>query len=301
MNNKKLFANVILFTTAVIWGSAFVAQRIGMDSIEPFTFNAVRFLLSILFVLLLTLILAKKNPEHKKTSSSSRKTLFQGILVCGLCLFCGTTLQQYGLVFTTAGKAAFITTLYILLIPILGFFLGRRNSVLTWTAIGIGAVGLFLLCIKQNFTIAKGDFIVLIGAFFWSAHVLTIDHFLQKGVPPFLLSLGQLTVVFLLSTAAAFLFETPQLEGVKNAIGALLYTGILSGGVGYTFQIIGQRYADPVVASLIMSTESAFGALAGFLLLNEVMTKREFVGSLLLFAAVLLAQMKTERPPERRE
>ena len=274
MKNKKLFANVILFTTAVIWGSAFVAQRIGMDSIEPFTFNAVRFLLSILFVLLLTLILAKKNPEHKKTSSSSRKTLFQGILVCGLCLFCGTTLQQYGLVFTTAGKAAFITTLYILLIPILGFFLGRRNSDLTWTAIGIGAVGLFLLCIKQNFTIAKGDFIVLIGAFFWSAHVLTIDY---------------------------FLFETPQAEGVKNAIGALLYTGILSGGVGYTFQIIGQRYADPVVASLIMSTESAFGALAGFLLLNEVMTKREFVGSLLLFAAVLLAQMKTERPPERRE
>lgn len=291
MHNKKLFSNIILLITAVIWGSAFVAQRIGMDSIGPFTFNAVRFLMSSIFVLLLTLALSKKNPEPK-VEPASRKTLFQAILICGFCIFGGTTLQQYGLVFTTAGKAAFITTLYILLIPILGIFLGRKNSPLTWLAIGIGAVGLFLLCIKQDFTIDKGDFIVLIGAFFWSFHVLTIDHFLQKGVNPFLLSLGQMLVVFVLSTVAAFLFETPELSGIKNAIVALLYTGILSGGVGYTFQIIGQRHADPVVASLIMSTEAAFGTIAGFLFLHEMMTGREITGSVLLFAAVLLSQLK---------
>lgn len=291
MNNKKLFSNIILLITAIIWGSAFVAQRIGMDSIGPFTFNAVRFLMSSIFVLLLTSVLSKMNPEPK-SESASRKTLFQAILVCGLCIFGGTTLQQYGLVFTTAGKAAFITTLYILLIPILGIFLGRKNPLLTWIAIAVGAVGLFLLCIKQDFTIDKGDFIVLIGAFFWSFHVLSIDHFLQKGINPFLLSLGQMLVVFILSTAAAFLFETPEVAGIKNAVVALLYTGILSGGVGYTFQIIGQRHADPVVASLIMSTEAAFGTIAGFLFLHERMTGREILGSVLLFAAVLLSQLK---------
>lgn len=297
MKNKKILANILLLMTAIIWGSAFVAQRVGMNFVEPFTFNFSRFFLSTL-VLIPVIFFTEKSQKNKgndesENQSNDSKVFLKASIVCGSFLFAGSSLQQFGLVFTTAGKSAFITTLYILLVPIFGLFFKHRVSIVGWIAVIFGTIGLYFLCITESFTIAKGDFIVLIGAFFWTAHVLSIDYFLQK-VNPIRLAMAQFAVSSLFSLIAAVLFETPNIQSILAASIPILYAGIMSGGVGFTFQILGQQYTTPTIASLLMSMESVFALLAGYLLLNEVMTGREFLGCILMFIAIIISQIPEE-------
>lgn len=297
MKNKKILANILLLMTAIIWGSAFVAQRVGMSFVEPFTFNFSRFLLSTLVLIPIIFVMEKYEKNKKdiisKDTINDPKVFWKASIVCGSFLFAGSSLQQFGLVFTTAGKSAFITTLYILLVPIFGLFFKHRVSIVGWIAVIFGTIGLYFLCITESFTIAKGDFIVLIGAFFWTAHVLSIDYFLPK-VNPVRLAMAQFAVCSIFSLIAAVLFETPNIQSILTAGVPILYAGIMSGGIGFTFQILGQQYTTPTIASLLMSMESVFALLAGYLLLHEVMSGREFLGCILMFVAIVISQIPEE-------
>ena len=297
MKNKRLLSNFFLFMTAFIWGIAFVSQRKGMEAVGPFTFVASRYFLSSVFLYILLFMRKKKTAEEKQ--SEDKHLVIKASLCCGFCLTCGALLQQFGLVFTTAGKAAFITTMYILLLPVIGIFFGKKCTKQTSFSVVLGAVGLYLLTMKEGFTIQRGDFVILIGAFFWAFHILSVDHFLSKGVDPLKLSFGQMLVIFSVSFVFTFLFEKPSIDGLKEAAIPIIYSGIFSGGLGFTFQILGQKDAEPVVASIIMSLEAAFGAIAGAILLHEKMLPKELLGSILLFSAVILSQIKLKKEDKK--
>lgn len=293
MQNKKILANILLLITALIWGSAFVAQRVGMDFIGPFTFNFARFSLSTIVLIPIIFFMQKKSGDQSRTADEKvydKKTFFIASLICGSFLFAGSSLQQFGLVFTTAGKSAFITTLYILLVPIMGLFFKHRVNLGGWIAVIIGTAGLYFLCITESFTIARGDFIVLIGAFFWASHVLAIDHFLPR-VDAVKLAMAQFAVCSFYSFIAMLLFEQPSFKDILAAGIPILYAGVMSGGVGFTLQILGQKYTTPTVASLLLSMESVFALVAGFLLLHEKMSGREFFGCVLMFIAIVISQI----------
>lgn len=292
MDKNKLTGNFFLLITSLIWGSAFVAQRVGMDYVGPLTFTAVRFWLAVAALFPVMLILNKKKllEPPKESGEDGKKTLLKGGLACGVILFTASVFQQFGLVFTTAGKAGFITALYIVLVPLLGLFLRHRPGAKSWMGVFVGTIGLYFLTITESLTIDKGDFIVLIGAFFWATHVLVIDRF-TPFVDGVKLSIIQFTVCGVLGTIAMFIFERPSLEGILSAAIPILYAGVMSAGVGFTFQILGQRHTSPTVASLILSLESVFSAVFGFILLREIMSGRELLGCALLFGAVIISQL----------
>ncbi|HHU18252.1 MAG: DMT family transporter [Anaerovoracaceae bacterium] len=309
MSKEKLIGNIILMLTSIIWGSAFVAQRVGMDYIGPHTFNAARFILAALVLIPVIHFLEKKirkklelaaGTEQKKIpffpdDIDERKTLIKAGLACGCVLFCGSAMQQIGLVFTTAGKAGFITALYIVLVPIFSLFLRRIPSIKCWIGVALGAIGLYFLTITGTFTIAFGDFVVLIGAGFWAVHLLVIDHFLHKKVDALKLSFLQFSLSAILSTIAALIFEEISITAIIACTIPILYAGVLSGGVGFTLQIIGQKHTNPTVASLILSMEAVFGALFGFLILQEVLNMREIFGCILMFSAIIISQLPDKR------
>jgi drug/metabolite transporter (DMT)-like permease len=229
--------------------------------------------------------------------NDERKTLLQGGLLCGLVLFAGSNFQQIGLVFTTASKAGFITALYIVLVPIFGIFLRHKTHWNTWTGVLLAAAGLYFLCITESLSIDPGDLVILFGAAFWAVHILVIDRFVRR-TSAIRLSCIQFIVCGALSLAImpfadSHLMTMPalSLEGVRAALPAILYTGVLSSGAGFTLQAVGQKYANPTAASIIMSTEAIFGVIGGFLLLGERFTGREMLGCVLMFAAVILAQL----------
>lgn len=291
--------NLLLILTAFIWGSAFVAQSVGLDYIGPFTFNSVRCLMGGIVLLPVIGVMkrgTKENevysPEEKK---QRRKTLVIGGLCCGLALACGSSLQQIGLQYTTAGKAGFITALYIVIVPVLGLFLGKKAGLRTWGGVALAVVGLYFLCITDGFSIAKGDFYVLICAVAFSVHILVIDYFSPK-VDGVCLSCIQFFVCGILCAVPAVLTEQPDPAAVVSAWLPLVYAGVLSCGVAYTLQIVAQKNTDPAVASLILSLESVFSVLAGWVVLGERLSVREFAGCALVFAAVILAQL-----PERHQ
>lgn len=299
MNKKALIGNMMLLTTAFIWGTAFVAQRVGMDHIEPFTFGAARYVLATICLLIVVWVMEKKNgkaesslsdkrtDEEKK--SHSRKQLIAGIII-GTVLFIASSLQQIGLVYTTAGKAGFITALYIVLVPILGIFLGQKPSYLTWLGVALSAVGLYLLCIKEGFHIEFGDFIVFICAFFFAGHIQVCDHYTNK-YDPIKLSCIQFATACVWSVIAAALFENPTMSGIMECALPIIYCGVFSAGLGYTFQLMAQKDTDPTVASLVLSLESVFGALGGFVFLNEILSARELIGCVIMFTAIVIAQI----------
>ena len=293
MKHRKLVSSLMLIVAALIWGTAFVAQRKGMEYAGPLAFNGVRTLIGSLVLLPVALIFRPSAPTNL------RKTLLAGLL-CGLCLFMATNLQQIGLTSTEAGKAGFITTFYIILVPVLGLFLRKKTGAVTWLAVAVALVGLFFLCVKPGgVRIAPGDLLVLGCAFFFAVQILVIDFFVQE-VDGVLLSCVQFAVDGVLSLAAAFLFEKPDFPALFRGWIPLLYTGILSCGVAYTLQILGQKNLHPTVASLLMSLESAFAVLGGWLILHERLTRRELLGCALMLAAVLLVQLapaKKEKPP----
>ena len=291
---SRLLGNLLLTLTAMIWGTAFVAQRVGMDSIEPLTFSAARMWLSAVAVGAVALLTGRRHaPADAAKRDEVRRNTLLGGLGCGFFLASASVFQQMGLVTTTAGKAGFITAMYMLLVPIIGFALFRRkNSWLVWLAVLIGVAGMYLLCVTEDFRLTRGDALVCVCALLFSGHILCCDHFAPKA-NPIAMSAIQFLVAAVLATAAAFIAEQPTWAKVTSAAIPILYCGLISGGLGYTLQILGQRYTDPTVASLLMSLESVFAALTGAMLLSERMSARELVGCAVLFAAIILVQLPT--------
>lgn len=295
---RKSTNNFLLALTAFIWGSAFVAQSVGMDYLGPFTFNYIRCLMGGI-VLIPVLLLFKRNGRKKSQEQvaevagagiGSRKDLIVGGICCGLALAAGSSLQQIGLVYTTAGKAGFITALYIVIVPVMGILLGKRVGLKVWIGVVLAATGMYFLCITEGFSIAKGDFFVFLCAVAFSVHILVIDYFAPK-VDGVALSCIQFFVCGILCAVPMLVSEQPQIIQIMEAWVPLAYAGVLSCGVAYTLQVVAQKNTDPAVASLILSLESVFSVLAGWVILGEQLSGRELFGCVLVFTAVILAQL----------
>lgn len=309
MKHKSL-NNALLVLTALIWGSAFVAQSVGMDYIGPFTFNAVRNILGGFALLPVIYVMKRKRKKAEGVSADysaipnadghlsgyssnfgeERKQLLLGGICCGICLMAGSSLQQIGLQYTSPGKGGFITALYMLIVPILGLVIGKRAGIKTWIGVVLAVIGMYFLCITDGFSIAKGDFIILLASVAFAFHILVIDYFSERadGVS---MSCIQFFVCGVLSIFPMFLVEHPTVTGILLTWKPIAYTGILSSGVGYTLQIVAQKNTDPTVASLLLSLESVFSVLAGWLILGDLLSGRELFGCLLVFIAVILAQL----------
>ena len=291
---KQAISAAELLLTAFIWGVAFVAQSVGMNYIGPFTFNCVRSIIGGLVLIPLVLILGKKNRKDtvktaEETKEYRKNTIIGGIL-CGICLCVASSFQQFGIMYTTVGKAGFITALYIIIVPILGIFLKKKVAPIVWVSSIIAVIGFYLLSISGQVSINKGDILVLICAVLFSVHILVIDYFSPKG-EGVTISCIQFFTCGLLCGVCMFIFENPQIGDILAAYLPILYAGVMSCGVAYTLQIVGQKNMDPTVASLILSLESVFSALAGWFLLGQGLSTKELIGCGLVFVAVLLAQM----------
>ena len=272
---------------------AFVAQSVGMNYIGPFTFNCIRSIMGGLVLIPCILFFDKQEKgEAKREKKEDSKTLLIGGICCGLALCIASNLQQIGIKYTTVGKAGFITALYIVLVPIFGIFLRKKVSGRVWFSVAIAVVGLYLLCITDEFRIGKGDFFVLLCALVFTIHILVIDYFSPK-VNGIKLSCIQFLVAGLLSGVPMLISEKPSFSTILAAWAPLLYAGIMSCGVGYTLQIVAQKDAEPTIASLILSLESVFSVLAGWIILGQTLAGKEIMGCVLMFAAIILAQLPT--------
>lgn len=281
---------MILFMTAAIWGFAFVAQSVGMDYVGPYTFVTARNVVA-LAVLLPWVAAARRQRKKGGKRRSGRRSLIYGGGCCGICLFAASALQQFGMKYTTVGKAGFITAMYIVLVPVFGIFVKKKTGVKVWIAVAAALAGLYLLCMtKGDFQLQKGDAYILGCAAVFALHILVVDHFspLVDGVE---LSCVQFAVNAVLGTILMMLLEQPRMADLLAAWLPIVYAGALSSGVGYTFQIIGQKGMNPTVASLILSLESVISVLAGWLLLHQALTARELAGCALVFAAIILVQL----------
>lgn len=288
---KNMKGNLILLLTAMIWGTAFVFQSEGMNHLGPYTFNMSRTLLAA--VVLIPVIFGFKYFEKRKKDYKpiEIKTTVIGGICCGAALGIASTLQQIGIVTTTAGKAGFITALYVIIVPFIGLAMGVKQSKKIWICVVLAIAGFYFLCIKSDFSLSAGDAFVLACAFGFAIHITVIDRFLQKGADALVMACIQFWAAGIFMIIPTFVFETPTFEGIYNARYAILFTGILSSAVAYTLQIIGQRYTTPTLATLIMSLESVFAALAGWLILGENLSLKELFGCALVFAAVIIAQI----------
>lgn len=284
----------MLLLTAVIWGVAFVAQSVGMEYIGPFTFNFVRNIIGGLVLIPCIWFLNKwkekegiaENTEQKQDT----KTLIVGGICCGIALCLASNLQQIGIQYTTVGKAGFITALYIVIVPIVGIFLKKKCGIQIWISVLIALAGFYLLSVKDGFKLEAADTYLLCSAVLFSIHILIIDYFSPK-VDGVKMSCIQFFVCGILSGVMMLLTETPSLDNILEAWMPVLYAGVLSCGVAYTLQIVGQKDFNPTIASLILSLESVFSALAGWAILNQALSKRELTGCVLIFCAIILAQI----------
>ncbi|WP_434664570.1 DMT family transporter [Aeromonas sp. NJAU223] len=285
-------SNMMLLMAAAIWGLGFVAQRLGMDHMGPFTFNGLRFLLGALSLLPLLWWLKSRQPSAPSGQpSAERRLLLTGGLLAGTVLFSAASLQQVGLLYTTAAKAGFITGLYIILVPVIGLLLRHKTGANTWIGALIAMAGLYYLSVTDDFTIGYGDLLQVVGALFWAIHLLVLDHYSNR-VAPIRLAGVQFVVCGLLSLATAFVIEVPTLTGAVAGWQALLYAGLVSVGIGYTLQVVGQRGAHPAHAAIILSLETVFAAIGGVLLLGEVLDERAIVGCTLMLAGMLISQIR---------
>jgi len=281
-----LQADLLLLLTAAIWGFAFVAQHVGMDYMGPFTFNAIRFSLGTLA--LLPLYLSQRKCEVDRPALPPRRIVGPALLT-GVALFAGSSLQQIGMVGTTAGKAGFITGLYVVLVPLLALTWGQRTHPAHWLGALLAAVGLYLLSVRGGFNISPYDLIVLAGAFVWAGHVHLIGRF-SGLVGPIRLAILQFAICGFLSTVAALLFESVSLSNIVGGIWPILYGSFLSVGLAYTLQVVAQRTAQPAHAAIILSLEGAFAALGGWLVLHEMLTLRDLAGCVLMLGGMLVSQ-----------
>ena len=293
MNRFVLRQSFLLLLTAAIWGVAFVSQSVGMDYVGPFTFNAVRSLLGAAVLVPCIAFLKKiqkKDGEQEVHKTEDKRTLWIGGVCCGVILAVASTFQQFGIQYTTVGKAGFITAMYIIIVPLLGIFLKKKVGLRIGVSVAIAVAGLYLLCMTESLRLEVGDILVMICALVFSFHIMVIDHFspMTDGVK---MSCIQFLTCGVLCSICMFLFEKPQLSLILAAWKPILYAGVMSCGVGYTLQIVGQKGMNPTVASLIMSLESVISVLAGFVLLEEVLSRKELLGCVLMFVAIILAQL----------
>lgn len=310
VKTHKLRNTFFLFLTAMIWGAAFVAQSVSMDYIGPFTFICLRSVIGGLFLIPVIIVLdgiRKKSQnesadvvnsenvlhietEEKQRLSWKNKQLIEGGIVCGIFLFFANCFQQTGIQYTTVGKAGFITTFYIIIVPLIGLFFKKYCGILTWIGVVVALAGLYFLCITQKLTIQRGDALILCCSVLYAGQILAIDHY-NPFVDGVKMSCIQFLTGGILGAVFMLLFENPSLAMILSAAGPILYTGIMSTGVGYTLQIVGQKGLNPTVAALILSLESVFSALSGYLFLHQVLTTRELIGCVLMFIAIVLAQL----------
>ena len=286
-------SNLMLLIAAAIWGFGFVAQRLGMNFLEPFAFNAMRFLLGTLSLLPLLWFLSRKT-STATIIEPDKSSILKGGVICGLVLFAAATFQQYGLFYTTAAKAGFITGLYLILVPILGILLRHKTGISIWLGALLALAGLYLLSVNDNFTMVRGDTLIFIGALFWAFHILVIDHFSSR-VDPIQLSAVQFLVCGALSLGVSFVFETPTIESILACWKPILFAGVVSVGIAYTLQVIAQKNANPSHAAIIMSLEAVFAAIGGVWLLDEILSSRAWFGCALMMTGMLLSQVKFKR------
>jgi drug/metabolite transporter (DMT)-like permease len=277
----------LLLLTAVIWGMAFVAQRVGMDHVGPFTYNAVRFALGALF--LVPFMLVRGPWSTARDGGKDRVSPVWAGLIAGAVLVFGASLQQIGLVYTTAGKAGFITGLYVVLVPLSGLLWGQRAGWSAWTGAVLCVVGLFFLSVTASFTMERGDLFVLVGSFFWAAHVQVVG-WLSPRTDPVRLACVQFAVCSVASAGGALLFEHASMPAIMAAAGPILYGGLLSVGIAYTLQVVAQRSAPPAHAAILLSLETVFAAIGGSLLLGERLGPRGALGCALMFAGMIVSQ-----------
>ena len=292
---KQMEHSLLLLLAAFIWGLAFVSQSKGMDYMHPLTFNGVRALIGA-FVLFLYLNIRNRLGGKPDKRIDVKKTIKAGIL-CGLALTAASTLQQFGIQYTTVGKAGFITTLYIIFVPIAGIFFRRKVSPVVWTGAGIAAVGMYLLCMTESLRLGLGDILIFVCAILFSAHILLEDHF-SPDTDGVMISCIQFTVCGIICTTGALIWGSPTFGQIIDGIGSLAYAGVLSCGVAYTLQIVGQEGVNPTVAALLLSLESVFATIAGWICFkigllktDQTMTPRQIAGCALVFAAVILVQL----------
>lgn len=289
---KELKASIMLFITSIIWGLAFVAQAQGMEHIGPFTFTAARSVVAIIFLYLTYVFFNKTSKTYREQKFDMKRTIRGGIL-CGLVFTVAMNLQQSGLVYTTAGKASFLTALYIVFLPILGLFFGKRINKKLILCIIFAMIGTYLMSVKGSLEMNRGDVITIISAFVFAGHILLLSEF-SKDTNAVLVSMLQFVVCGFFSIIAAFIFEGIDMSAILKSYLPILYVGTLSSGVGFTIQLMALKELEPVVASMISSLESVFGALFGWLILSQKMNEREIAGAIIIFLATLLAQLPIE-------
>ena len=289
---QQIKSSLILLLTATIWGVAFVAQSVGMEYIGPFTFNAIRCVLGGLVLIPVILVLKKKKETGAENQEKEdKKTLWAGGIACGVILCIASNLQQFGIMEASVGKSGFFTALYIVMIPVIGIFIGKRPGIKLWFCVALAVVGMYLLCMKDGrFTIERADIMLLLCALAFSFHILVVDYFSPK-VDGVKMSCIQFFVCGVLSAVGMLFTETPDISNIQAAWLPLLYAGLLSCGVGYTLQIVGQKGINPVIASLIMSLESVISALAGWVILGQVLSPKEILGCVLMFVAIIITQI----------
>ena len=302
MKTHKVRNSLLLLLTALIWGTAFVAQSVGMDYVGPFTYSCVRSLIAGIMLIPCIAFLNKVNPNQEEKEicrDESRRKAYQkklliGGICCGLALGVASCLQQIGIQHTTVGKAGFITTFYIIIVPIIGLLFKKRCGLNVWAGVVLALAGLYFLCITEGFSIGYGDTMVFLCALAFSIHILVIDHFteLVDGVK---MSCIQFFVAAIVSGVGMLVMEQPDIHNILAAWLPILYAGALSSGVGYTLQIIGQKGMNPTIASLILSLESVISVLAGMVILDEQLSSREILGCVLMFIAIVLAQLPEKK------
>lgn len=290
----RMRANAVLLLTAIIWGVAFVAQSVGMDYVGPFTFSSVRNLIGGVVLLPCIALLDRLDRQTKESAPKNKAWPILGGVCCGVSLAVSEVLQQFGIARTSVGKAGFLTAMYILIVPLLGLLVGKRVSAKVWGAVALALCGMYLLCMTESSGIALGDLLVLAAAVGFSTHILIIDYF-SPGVDCVRMSCIQFFTAGALCLIPMLFIEQPTFDALLGAWAPILYAGVLSSAVAYTLQVIGQKYTEPTVASLILSLESVVAALAGWVLLGERLSVRELTGCVLAFAAIILAQLPDRR------
>ena len=297
--NKQFQGNIMLLTASLLWGSTFVAQSAGMEFVGPFTYNLSRSFIGFLVLVPMVILFRKRflrlHPLSERQQKKLDQSSFTGGICCGSVLFIASSLQQVGISSTTAGKAGFITALYIVIVPIMGILMGKKIAKIIWIYVLMAIFGFYLLCIKEGFSIGKGDFFCLLCAVAYSFHIMVIDHFTTQFTDGVLISCVQFLTVGILSVIPTLLFEAPSFSAIWDARITILYAGILSSGVAYTLQILAQSRTSPTIAPLLMSMESVFAVVFGWLILNENLSLREMLGCAIVFLAVVLAQLPTPK------
>ena len=296
----KMISNLLLLLTALVWGIAFVAQSVGTDYVGPWTFVCTRYILSTLVLIPVTCFFEKNSRNRGKASSApdgpdprgrNHKLYLAGGACCGFFLGMASLAQQAGIKYTTAGKAGFITALYVILVPLMGLLFGRKVGRRIFFCAILGLTGLYLISIKEGFRIGPGDALVILCAFLFSCQILCVDYFSERVDNAVRLANTQFFFTTLIAACGMFIFEHPDMTAIRAAGIPILYAGLMSGAVGYTLQIVAQKHTDPSVASLLMSMESVFSALAGWVILGQGLTAKELFGCVLLFTAVILSQI----------